>query len=753
MTLIGVGGTGKTRLARRVAADLRRAYPDGAWFVDLTELHAPGQHPSDGGDPDTLAYLVGATLGLRKRSDGSQLRLLVDQLADRHTLLVLDNCEHLLPIPALFADALLRACPRLWILATSREPLSVDGEHLFSVPPLPVPDLLRTPSMADLVRCEAVALFVARAQTAVPGFAVTTDNQAAVVGICRRLDGLPLAIELAAARIRVLAPQQILDRLTDRFAMLSRGSRTAPERQQTLRACVDWSFELCDKPERMLWARLSVFSGVFEQDAIEGVCAHENQSPAELLEVTAGLVDRSILARDDHGSVVCYRMLETIRDYGDEILRADAELAVLRRRHRDWYHGLASRAHAEWISDRQPYWLARLGREHPNLRAAVEYCLTEPGEAETALRIALCLPVHYWWGRGLLSDCRRWLDRALAQSQVPTALRARALLLAGDLAFVHGDIDAATRLSALGADLARRLDDPDSMAHAAYTRGIGALVQNDLAAATGSFEHALAIMATLAEPNLDLHLRVLIALAVAAAMAGERARADGCCREMLSITVRLGSDFYHPSALWSSGVVTWLRGDLQEASAQVAESLRLKRASGLGDDFGTVLCLAVLAWIAAGQRRYERAATLLGIADALSAELGAPISTYRHLVGHHDECARQARAALGDAAFADAVGHGRGLPYDDALAYALSQRRTSAPQPSQDTATGLTRREREVADLLADGLSNKEIAAALVISQRTAESHVEHILTKLGFTSRTQVIAWVSAQRGLHDGT
>jgi predicted ATPase/DNA-binding CsgD family transcriptional regulator len=668
-----------------------------------------------------------------------------DQLAGRHLLLVVDNCERLLPCCAILVDALLRACPRLRILATSREPLSVPGEAIFEVPPLSVPAAGHRSTLADVVRSEAVTLFVARAQAAMHDFALTEENRAAVAELCRRLDGLPLAVELAAARIRVLDVQQMLDRLADRFTLLSRGSRTAPERHQTLRASVEWSFESCSKPEQRLWARLTVFAGGFEWDAVEGVCADEHLPESELLDVLGGLVDKSILVRDDRGGAVRYRMLDTIRDFGEEKLRLSLERANLRRSHRDWYQHLVARAHAEWVSDRQPYWLARLGREHANLRAAVEYCLAEPGQAEEVLRIVVCLPVHFWWSRARLGEARCWLDRALDATSAPTGLRARALLLATDLASVHGDGAAAMHLLNRGEELARRLDDPAATAHAAYARGIGALQRNELLAAVESFERSLTVLAGMPGAELDLYLRSLIGLGVAAGLAGERERAGSCRRELLAITGRLGSDFYRSSALWSCGVVSWIEGATQQAAAEVVESLRLKPAAGLGDDVGTALCLEVLAWITAGQEMHRRAATLLGAADTLRSGQGATIASFRHLIAHHDRCEQQVRAALGETAFTDAVNDGRSLAHDEALRYAIDERRPSTPPSPVDTSTRLTRRERQIAELVARGMSNRDIATTLVISTRTVESHVESILTKLGFTRRTQVAAWVMA--------
>jgi predicted ATPase/DNA-binding CsgD family transcriptional regulator len=396
VTLCGIGGVGKTRLAQR-AAQAQRGFPDGVWFVDLAEvgrLDPPAVY--DAPDVEVLAHVVATAVGLRELPSRPLARALCHQLAPRCLLLVLDNCEHLLPACATLVHTLLRACPQLRIVAGSREPLGLTGEATFPVPPLPTPGPDRLPPeshpAAGVTECDSVVLFTARAQAVAPGFRLTSDNLVEVVDICHRLDGLPLAIELAAARLRVLTPGQISARLTDRFALLSRGSRNAPGRQQTLRGCVDWSFDLCAKPEQRLWARMSVFSGSFELDAIEGICAGEDLAAADLLDLTASLLDKSIVNREDHGAVVRYRMLGAIRAYGHDRLREGGEHADLRRRHRDWYEELVERANTEWVRGRQTYWLNRLNQEQANLRAAVDFCLAEPGEAERALRISTFLP-------------------------------------------------------------------------------------------------------------------------------------------------------------------------------------------------------------------------------------------------------------------------------------------------------------------------------------------------------------------------
>ncbi len=742
VTLTGVGGTGKTRLALRVAADVRRAFADGAWFVDLTQLHEPGQLPHNTQDPNVLAYLVADVLRLREQGGGPALRMLVERLADRRLLLVLDNCEHLLPASAILAEALSRGCPRLRVLATSREPLAIAGETTFLVPPLPGPGPGHLPGLAELGRCESVALFLTRAEEVVAEFSLTKVNHVAVAELCHRLDGLPLAIELAAPWVRVLTPQQILDRLTDRFTLLSRGSRAAPRRQQTLRACVDWSFDLCAEPERRLWARLSVFAGGFEVDAVEGICADQHLPEADLVDLVTGLVDKSILVRAGRAGHTRYLMLETIRDYGQDKLHEAGESLALRRRHRDWYYRLLASARAEWVSDRQPYWMARLTREHPNLRTAVDFCLTEPGEAENALRLSVSLPGFYWPARGVFGEGRRWLDRALAQVRTASALRAQALLVSSFLAATQGDATAAARLLDEGQDLARRLDASTELAHAAYLRGLGPLFANDLPVAVETLNRARTTLSE--DPDPDLYLTVLITLGVAAGLNGDYERAIACQREVLGIVEPRGERLHQSYALFLGGLIAWLRGDLHQGTAQELQSLRLKRAWGSEDRYGTALCLEVLAWIAADEQQHRRAATLLGAADALLAEGGTPITTFGHLIGHHTTCERQIRGALGDVALAEAFHDGQVLTYEEAIAYAIEEPRQPAPAPHADTTARLTRREQQVADLIARGLSNKDIAAALAISQRTAETHVEHILTKLGFTNRAQVAALAS---------
>lgn len=753
VTLTGSGGVGKTRLAMRVAAEAHRAFPAGVWLIDLTELHEAGPGRAGHDDEGTLAYLVAATLGLPERGSEPPLRQLTGQLTDRCTLLVLDNCEHFLRGCAAFAATVLRACPQVRILVTSREPLAVAGERCYSVPPLsaPQPDQ----PLADVCRHDSVALFVDRAQATAPTFQMTEENWPAVAELCRRLDGLPLAIELAAPLTVVLSPGQILRRLTDRFALLGRGSHTAPRRQRTLQACLDWSFELCTTPEQVLWMRLSVFVAGFDLDAIEGVCADATLPEANLLALVTGLIDKSVLVRfdvDDHSDAPArYRMLETIREYGRAKLAAAGQCMELRRRHGQWYAAMVDRAAAEWISDRQESWYAQLTREHSNVRAAIDYYLAEPDQAETAMRIAVTVPSAHWWRRGLFRESRQWLDRTLDQTGAPTALRAQALLLDAHLTLIQGDTEAGMRLLEEGERLTRSLVHATvEPALAAFVRGVIALYGDDLPAAVTGFEQVLAILAASPCPStgreMELRLSGLIMLAVAAAMAGNSERADDCYRAVLAITESLGERHYQSTARWPLALSAWRRGNAEEATSQLTNTLRLKRGPAAVDQFGAAQCLEGLAWIAAGQQRHRRAATLLGAADARWTDSGLAVSGFQHLIGCHDACEQQARGALGDAAFGEAVQAGQALSYADAIAFALDEGRRLATPPAGKPAP-LTRREQQVAELVGQGLSNKEIAVALVVSRRTAESHVERILTKLNLGNRTQVAAWVTTPR------
>ena len=427
VTLTGAGGIGKTRLALQAAADLVDQFPDGVWLVDLAPL----------ADPMLVPQAIATAVGVREQPEHPLLQTLEDFLRSRHLLLVLDNCEHLVAACAALADRLLRACPRLRILATSREPLGIAGETAWRVPPLTSPDPEHLPSLASLAQYEAVRLLLDRADLAAPSLALTQRNAAAVAQVCQQLDGLPLALELAAARVKVLSFEQLAARLGDRFRLLTGGSRSALPRQQTLRALVDWSYDLLTAPEQVLFRRLAVFAGGCTLEATEAVCAGDGIEPGEVLEHLARLVDKSlVVAEPSAAGEVRYRLPETIRQYSSDKLAQAGEGATLRGRHRDWCLALAERTGQEVLD---PQRLMSLEREYDNLRSALRWSV-DSGEAEAGLRLATSL-CDFWQVRGYSSEGCAWLAELLALPAAATATtaRARALEWAGRLAYLQGD--------------------------------------------------------------------------------------------------------------------------------------------------------------------------------------------------------------------------------------------------------------------------------------------------------------------------
>ncbi|MGW0183365.1 ATP-binding protein, partial [Nocardia sp. NPDC003345] len=729
VTLAGPGGVGKTRLALRVAAQVRRDFADGVWLVDLTDVT----------ESAILVDVVAAAVGVRGQAARPTIDVLVENLCTRETLLVLDNCEQLVDPVAELDEALLQGCPGLRILATSREPLNIAGEAVLRVAPLTVPDPDREPSLLGMPRFDAVNLFTERAATAVPGFELDEDNKAAVARICARLDGLPLAIELAAARLATMTPQQILERLDIRKPVLTRGGRTAPQRQQTLRQCMDWSFELCTPAEQQLWAQLSVFAGACELDAVEGVCAFD-PSPDSVLDVLSSLVDKSILIRVESDGAVRFRMLETLRDYGREVLRDQGREPELRRRHHEWYERLCADAAAGWIGREQPAWIARLAREQSNLRDALEYCLAEDTEAAAAagLRIATGL-FEFWNFRGMYREGRSWLRRALERAGTGAAPeRIDALCAASKLAATHGEFQASADALAAAGELAGTDPAPMVRAQIAYCEGLLAMSRGEPEAAPACFERTAEL--TRSEPACQLRMSALTLNGWAHELGGDPAGAREYYREVLAITEPRGEVLHRAAALRGVGVAVWRDGDSVRARELLEEALRVN--SGLNSSVINMFCLEALAWIVDTPAGAERAAVLMGAAEGLWPK-GARVTTVFHnMAGFHEECERSARAALGDRRYEAAHRQGCAMGMEAAVSYALGVPAAEAGGGTE-RAPKLTRRERQVADLVAQGLSNRQIATKLVISQRTAQGHVENILNKLGFTSRTQIAAWI----------
>jgi len=734
VTLTGMGGVGKTRLALRVAAELRRGFGDGVWLVELAGLR----------DPHLVAQTVAASLGFQDQSPGRSSETLAELLAPRRLLLVLDNCEHLIDACAVLVDALLRACPDVRILTTSRQPLGIAGEQVMTVPPLSVPDPDR-PSSQGLARFDSVNLFVERATAVHPGFAIDSGNQIAVAGICRRLDGIPLALELAAGRLRVLSPQQLLSRLDDRYHLLTGGSRAALPRQQTLQALIDWSFDLCSPAERLLWTRLSVFAGGFDLDSAEQVCSG-GEIPAErVLDVLASLVDKSIVTAEDSGASVRYQLSETLRQYGLERLSATGEAPLLRRRHLAWCHSLAERLAVEWFGPGQATLLGALRRAHANLREALAFCLVEPAHAEAGLAMASALR-FYWTTSGRLNEGRHWLDRLLEAYPEPNATRLRGLYVDGYLNAGVSDFAAADQRLEEAELLARRLDDVSAGAYVAQVRGMACLFRHEPAEGARYLERALAVHRERRDQAATSYEQALSGVALV--QLGEESRAADLLEQCLTETGSAGESWIRSLALWVVGIQALRDGDMPRAISAERESLQLRVP--LQSQYLSGLNLDVLAWVATVGGDAERAARLFGAAEAVVRAAGTTLISSGPTSGLHDEYLVAARRALGEKEFDRCFQQGLLMGFADAVAYALGNAERPAEQHPAAVRVGpdsLTRREWQVADLITQGLSNKEIATRLVISQRTAEGHAEHIMTKLGLTSRTQVAAWVNERR------
>ena len=728
LTLTGMGGVGKTRLARRIADDVHRAFPDGVWQVELADLR----------EPALLVPTIAAVLGLAEQNRRRTITTLQQDLKDRQLLLLLDNCEHLIDACAALAGAVLSTCPDLRILATSREPLGISGEQTYPVRPLSVPDPEQLTSTDSSY--ESVSLFLDRANAVLPNFALE-DNRRAVAQLCIRLDGVPLAIELAALRLRALSPEQILEQFERRY-LRSTGRRNAPQRQQSLHALVEWSYQLCSEDEKRLWCLLSVFVQGFELDAADALCAGTDLAGPDAIELIVSLVEKSVLIREEHAGRAHLWMPEISRAYGLDRLRESAEEMTVRRRHRDWYAALTARAYQEWIGPNQFSWFSRIRREHPNIRAALDFSLAEPDGAVHVVDIVVSL-LDYWMAFGFISEGRHWLDRALGHLQETGLFRARALRAASIFAALQDDHRAAAAMLEESRALAQLAGDDRELAWVAWAGGIAALQRGDLATAVDTLEESRRLFLITG----DIHglVDVLGCLVVVTAMSAEPSNAVDRANEFLAVAGPRGDQWTTSWVLWGLGIAHWRLGNIELATEFEVRSLTLRQP--FDDQLGAAVAVEVLSWIASRQGRPERAATLMGAARQALTAVGSSLAGFPYLLEDHQRCETALRAKLGDQSFEAAVDRGALLGTDEiiALATGRERKRTPAGESRADaTASALTPRELQIAELIARGMSNKEIAASLVIAQRTTEGHVEHILVKLGFTSRSQIARWVA---------
>jgi predicted ATPase/class 3 adenylate cyclase len=646
LTLTGAGGCGKSRLALQVAAELVGEYAEGVWFVELAALSEPALVPQ------TLA----AALGVREEPGRPLLGTLVDALRPRSLLLVLDNCEHLLPACAQLAEGLLRSCPNVRLLATSREGLGIAGEQSYRVPCLSVPDPEQLPPLGALQQYEAVSLFADRAILSQPEFAVTAANAAAVAQVCQRLDGIPLALELAAARVKVLPVEKIAARLDDRFRLLTGGSRTAAaasgtRRQQTLRALIDWSYHLLTEPERTLLRRLSVFAGGWTLEAVEAVCPGEGIEGWEILDLLTSLVEKSLVLHEEPGRESRYRLLETVREYGRECLELHGEAAAATERHARYFLAQVEElkvAARERGSVDQEEWFDQLDAEYAGLRLAA------------ALR-------EFWIVRGHFSAARRWLERILAQRSdgAPAAAWAGALLAAGSLAYFRGDYSSARSLLTESLAVARAVQEPEPVVWSLLYLGTLLRAEGDLVGARCLFEESLVVAEETGNAgDIAWSLRGM------GFVASEQSDYAGACAYLersLALAREIGDN---SGVAWSllnlADTARRLRDHARAATLYRESLICFEKTSSKRN---LAFALEGLAWLVSEEGRSERAAQLLGAAELLREASGCPIAPSDR--GAYDGLVAAVRTSLGGEAFAAMWAEGRAMTPDQATAYAL----------------------------------------------------------------------------------
>src|SRR5215831_6126121 len=783
LTLCGAGGIGKTRLALQILAAVADEFPDGTWFVELSDLR----------QPDLVVSRVASAVGVGEEPGRPLIETLTDALRPRRLLLALDNCEHLIDACARVCQRLLASSPGLRLIATSREPLRVAAEAVWQVHPLSVAPDGTVLAPEDALRYEAIRLFAARAAASLPGFAIGPANSAAVAALCRALDGVPLAIELAAARVRTLSVEQITARLADRFGLLTTGNRTAPPRQRTLRAAMDWSYELLTASEQVLLQRLSVFVG-WSLEMAEQVCSDDDLPAGDVLDLLASLVDKSLVVLEPEVlGEARYRMLDTIREYAAERLADAGEAAACQRRLRDYTVALAEHNFAIGMAQVPAPWSARVDVfrrydvEDGNLMQVLSQCLAD-GDAETGLRV--CTAIRPCWiVRGTFAEGGEWLDSLLALDApgVPLGVQGAALVGRAQLALPSAPAEAESFAGA-GLALCRAAGDEWWTASALNLLSEIALHTGRTDEAASAADEALSIAQAAGDGwNEGYALGVRAAIA---GLAGRLREAEQLATASISIMRRIDQQWGVARALLGLGDLARLRGDPGGAHSRYLEALAILREIDARPDIAR--CLAGLARVAldlgsVGQARQHLSESIrlshstgsrIGVARGLEAfaalagqenqpelavRLAAAATALREAAGFPALSGARAERylapahRLGEPAIARLWSQGLAMGSDAAVALALS----APPEADggRDTVTlaavgaykvaaappgTLTPREREVAALVASGRSNKAIADELVISPATAARHVANILAKLGFSSRVQIAAWVA---------
>jgi predicted ATPase/DNA-binding CsgD family transcriptional regulator len=726
VSLVGPGGVGKTRLGVRAATDLGRGFADGAWLVELAEIR----------DAALVTNAVLAALDLREQAGTAPLQVLSSHLRDRDLLLLLDNCEHVIDASAHLVAEVLRAAPNVRVITTSREPLQLPGEHVVPVPPLELPPAGGGQPLPRLRQNEAVMLFTERASAASGSFELTEANQSAVVQLCRRLDGLPLAIELAAVRTRVLTVEQIADRLTDRFALLTGGGRAALPRQQTLRTTIDWSHDLLTPAEQTLLRRLCAFAGRFTVEDVESVCTSDAGPAEQTLDVLSGLVDKSLVTKDEEiRGVACYRLHETMREYASLKLRAAAEEDLLNEAYVEYYRtrcGVEDHARHHTLE-----WLQWVELEIDNIRLALQKCLAA---SDWRRGIELATSVGYYWVTRGTVESIRWFDDFLAAAAGSPDVPARAYHFRGWFSMRQADAEAARPWLYRAISAARNAGQLEQLSESLATASIAENMAGDHDAARRLLDEAGALTPPLSYYPASIGL--IQARAIHSFFRGDLDAARAASSEGARLSRGAGDLYYLVQMLMYVGQAAMLAGDVSGSKPSYVDALRIARQ--IDDRPAQYDLLSLLGWHAATTGQSRLAAQLLGAAEAVGSRAGAGMTgPFQPLLAQAKEAAT---AALSPSRFEAEYAKGHHLGREEALRLALSESEQVEVDASDSGQTGpLAKREAEVAGLIAEGLTNRQIGARLFISEPTVATHVRNILDKLGFHSRSQIAGWMAS--------
>jgi non-specific serine/threonine protein kinase len=727
VTLVGSGGVGKTRLAIEEAASLAQRFPDGVNLVDLSEVP----------DPALLWATVARAVGVEEKEDTELAQRLTRVLRPQNRLLVLDNCEHLLAETAAVAMQLLSGCPQLWILATSREGLGIPGEAIWRVPSLTFPWPGHQPALNEMEGFGAVALFAERARAARPGLVIGTADIAPLSSICFHLDGIPLALELAAARVSALSIREIADRLDDRFMLLSRAVG-APARHQTLRASVEWSHQLLSQAEQALFRRLAVFAGGWSLSAAEEVGGGPPVGHSQAARLLAGLVDKSLVQAEDSFTGTRYRLLEAVKAFALEQLMASAELEEIRARHGTYFADLGERVASRLHGRDQGLWASRLDQDQANLRAASQWCAADPARAVHGLRMAAGL-WEYWLIRGLVKEGAAWLEDALQRARGPSRTRAAALSGLAVLTSLRGEFQRGGELLAASIALYEQADDLSGQVRALAILGFWRANDGDREGAAEALDQAMLLAGRTRDLYPAAYARLMAGMAVSAM--ADRTLARAYATKSVELFSEMGD---HRGAGYARCVVA----DSLSGAGAPAEALAISRTclevfEEFRDRWGLLVSTGSVALAHAARGDWRQTAFALGVADSLGERIGGRL--FPVMQAAIDAIAAKTAAELGPLANPPREA-GRAVGRGDCIAAALGL--SPEPGPSKaEQELPLTKREHEVTELIAGGLTNRQIAERLFIAQRTVDTHVGHILAKLGCSNRSQAAVLIGRHR------